>query len=75
MSKSSFELLFTQVKIVMDKIFKMIPMSKYDHLVGNGGLKVWSKWTDKTAHLWKVNMTCLLAGADMPGCNCPIKHW
>ncbi len=27
------------------------------------------------AHPLKVNMTCPLAGPDMPGCNCHIKYW
>ncbi len=45
MTKSSFELLFTQVKIVMDKIFKIIPLSRYNHLVGcrYNHSKVWPK--------------------------------
>ncbi len=75
LTKSSFELLFTHGKIVMDKMFSIIPLSRFIHLVGNSGSKVWSKWTAKTAYQWKVNMICPLAGPDMPGCNCPVKHW
>ncbi len=48
LAKSSFELLFTQVKIIMDEMFSIISMSRYIHLVGNSRLKVWSKWTAKT---------------------------
>ncbi len=35
---------------------------------------MWSNQTAKVAHPWKVNMTCSLAGLDMPVCNCLIKH-
>ncbi len=55
----------------MDKI---IHLSRYDHLVGNDGSKVWSKCTAKTAHPLKVNVICPLAVPDMQRCNCPIKH-
>ncbi len=59
----------------MDKMFKIIHINRYDHLVGDSGLKVCSKQTAKIAHPRKANMTCPLARPDMPGCNCLIKHW
>ncbi len=40
---TSFNLLFTQVKIVMNIMFNIIPLSRSVHFVGNRGLKVWSK--------------------------------
>ncbi len=50
LAKLSFELLFTQVKIVMDKMFSIILLSRFIHLEGNLGSKVWSKWTTKTTY-------------------------
>lgn len=70
---ASLDLLSTQVKVVMNKMFEIIPTSRFIHLVGNGGSKVWSKWTVKMAVPWKQKMVCPLAGPDMPGCNCPTK--
>ncbi len=61
-SKSPFEILSAQVKILMDKMVSTLPLSRYDHLVDNGGSKVWSKWTAKMAYPWKTHMACPLAG-------------
>ncbi len=38
--ESSFELLFAQVKMAMDKMFTVLSLSRLNHLVGNGGSKV-----------------------------------
>ncbi len=73
--KAAFELLYTQVKLQAKIMFTNILMSRFCHLIGNGGLNVWSKQTALTAMPWKANMHCLMAGKHMPGCNCPIKAW
>ncbi len=56
-------------------MFNVVPLSRYDHLVGNVGLKVWSKWTARTAVLWKKHMECLMSRPGYPGCYCPITNW
>ncbi len=38
--ESSFELLFAQVKMAMDKMFTVLRLSRFNHLVSKGGLKV-----------------------------------
>ncbi len=50
------EVLLAQIRMLRELIFDVIPLSKYDHLVGNGGSKVWSKWTAPTAVPWKKHM-------------------
>ncbi len=42
MSCHSFELLFAQVRMLIELMFDIIPLSRYNHLVGNGGSKVWA---------------------------------
>ncbi len=39
------ELLFAQIRMLRELMFDVIPLNRYDHLVRNGGSKVWSKWT------------------------------
>ncbi len=68
-------LLYTQVKIVMKKMFDIIHMSRYYHLVSNGGSKVWSKQTAQTAVPYRQKMLCPISGPFMSGSNCPIKEW
>ncbi len=58
---SSFELLVAQVKMAMDKMFAVLPLSRFNHYVGNSGSKVWSKRTALSAVTWKQKMTCPLA--------------
>ncbi len=50
------EVLFAQIRMLRELMFDVVPQSRYDHLVGNGGSKVWSKWTARTAVLWKKHM-------------------
>ncbi len=47
----SFELILAQVRMSMQLIFDILPLSKFNHLVGNGCLKVWTKWTAQTVVL------------------------
>ncbi len=56
-------------------MFDVIPLSRYDHLVGNGGSKVWSKRTAQTAVPWKKQMECTMSRPGYPGCHCPITNW
>ncbi len=53
-------------------MFDVIPLSRYDHLVRNGGSKVWSKRTAQTAVPWKKQMECPMS---RPGYHCPITSW
>ncbi len=71
----SYDLLFTQVSMLKELMFNAIQLKRYNHLVGNGGSKVWSKRTTQTAVPWKTNMECPMVGKDMPGCYCPIMSW
>ncbi len=71
----SFKLLFAQVKMSMNKMFDVLPLSRFNHLVGNGGLKVLFKWTTQSIVLWKQKMPCTMDGPSMPGYDCPIKVW
>lgn len=73
--EATFKLLFTQVKLLAKIMFTNIHMSRFSHLIGNDGSKVWSKWTALLAVPWKANMPCPMTGNQMPGCNCPIKAW
>ncbi len=72
---SSFELLFAQVKMSMNKVLNILPLSRFNHLLENSGSKVWSKRTAQSVVLWKQKMTCPMDGPSMPGGNCPIKVW
>ncbi len=56
-------------------MFDVIPLSRYDHLVGNGGSKVWAKGSAHTAVLLKLIMGCPMSLPCMPGCLCPILVW
>ncbi len=77
-SKVTDEVLFAQILMLRELMFDVIPLSRYNHLVGNGGSKMWAKWTAQTAVLWKTNMTCPMSLPGMPGCWCKemfIVHW
>ncbi len=39
----SYELKFAPVRMLRELMFDVIPLSRYNHLVGNGGSKVWAK--------------------------------
>ncbi len=66
------KVLFAQIRMLRELMFDVIPLSRYDHLVGNRGLKVWSKWTAWTAVQWKKHMECLMSRPAYPECYCPI---
>ncbi len=69
------EVLFAQIRMLRELMFDVVPQSRYDHLVGNGGSKVWSKWTTQTAVPWKKHMECPMSRPGYPGCYCPITNW
>ncbi len=56
-------------------MFDVVPLSRYDHLFGNGGSKVWSKQTARTAVPWKKHMECPMSRPGYPGCYCPNTNW
>ncbi len=45
----SYDLLFAQVRMLKELMFDVIPLSRYNHLDGNGGSKMWAKRTAQTA--------------------------
>ncbi len=53
-------------------MFDVIPLNRYNHLVGNRGSKMWVKRTAQTEVPWKTNMACPMSQPGMPGCWCPI---
>ncbi len=69
------EVLFAQIRMLRELMFNVVPLSRYNHLVGNGGSNVWVKWTAQTAIPWKTNMVCPMSLPGMPGCCCPILKW
>ncbi len=75
LNTASEEVLFTQIRMLKELMFYVIPLSRYNHLVGNGGSKVWSKRTATTAVPWKNKMACPMTLPGNPGCYCPIKNW
>ncbi len=52
LNSTTNKVLFAQIRMLRELIFDVIPLSQYDHLVRNGGSKVWSKWTAQTAVPW-----------------------
>ncbi len=74
-SKVTDEVLFAQIRMLRELMFNVIPLSRYNHQAGNGGSKVWAKWTAQTAVLWKTNMICPMSLPGMPGCWYPILNW
>ncbi len=56
-------------------MFNVIPLKRNNHLVENGGSKVWAKCTAQTAVLWTPRMECPLNWAGITGCYCPITIW
>ncbi len=75
LSKVTPEVLFAHIRMLKELMFDVIPLSRYNHLVGNRGSKVWAKRTAQMAVLWKPNMTCPMSLAGIPGCWCPITIW
>ncbi len=69
------EVLFAQIRMLRGLIFDVDPLIRYDHLVGNRGSKLWSKWTARTAVLWNKHMECPMSRPGYPGCYCPITNW
>ncbi len=58
--------------MIKELMFDIIPLSRYNHLVGNGVSKVLAKFTSQTAVPWTTIMECPMSGPGLPGCNCPI---
>ncbi len=75
LNSTTNKVLFAQIRMLRELMFDIIPLSRYDHLVGNGGSKVWSKWTAQTAVPWKKQMECPMSRPGYPRCHCPIKCW
>ncbi len=69
------EVLFVQIRMLRELMFNIIPLSRYDHPVRNGGSKVWSKQTAWTAVPWKQHMECCMSKPGYPGCYCLITNW
>ncbi len=61
--------------MMKELMFDVIPLSRYNLLVGNGGLKVWAKHTIQMALPWTPRMECPMSSPGMPGCYCPITIW
>ncbi len=60
------EVLFTQIRMLREVMFDVVRLSRYDHLVGNRGSKVWSKWTARMAVPWKKHMECPMSRPGYP---------
>ncbi len=69
------EVLFAQIRMVKELMFNVIPLIRYNHLVGNGGLKVCTKRTALTSVPWKSKMACTMTLPGKLGCYCLIKIW
>ncbi len=61
------EVMFTQIRIFREHMFDVIPLSRYNHLVGNGGSKVWFRR--------KNQMECPMYRPGFQGCHCLITNW
>ncbi len=61
--------------MIKELMFNVIPLGRYNHLVRNGGLKVWAKWTDLMAVPWKAKMSCPMLKPGLPGYWCLIRVW
>ncbi len=44
----SYDLQFAQVRMLKELMFNFIPLSRYNHLVGNGRSKMWAKCNKQT---------------------------
>ncbi len=69
------EVLFAQIRMLGELMFDVVPLSRYNYLVGNRGSKVWSKQTAETAVLWKKQMEFPMSRPGYPGCYCLITSW
>ncbi len=74
-SVASEDIVYIQIGMLKELLFDVIPLSPYNHLVGNGGSKGWSKRTALMAVPWKAKMICPMTNVGMPGCRCPITVW
>ncbi len=75
LNTASYEVLFAQIRMLREHMFDVIPLSRYDNLVGNGVSKVWYKRRAWTAVPWKKHMECPMSRPGYPGCYCPITSW
>ncbi len=75
LSEVKHEVLFAQIGMLREPMFDVIPLSRNNHLVGNGGSKVWTKRTTQTAVPWIEKMAFPISSPGVPGCWCPIKVW
>ncbi len=74
-NRATMEVLFAQIRILRELMFYVVPLSRYNHLVGNGGSKVWSRRTSLRAVPWKKQMECPMSRPGFPGCYYPITNW
>ncbi len=70
MNTATEEVLFAQIRMLKEQMFDVIPVSKCNHLVGKGGLKVWSRRIATMAVLWKNKVDCAMTLPGKPGCYC-----
>ncbi len=75
LNTTSEEVLFAQIRMLKELMFDVIPLSRYNYIVGNGGSKMWSKRTATMAIPWKHKMACPMTLPGNQGCYCPIKSW
>ncbi len=71
----TYDVLYAQIRMLRELMFDVVPLSRYNHLVGNRGSKVLSKRTAQTAVPLKKNMECPMSQSGYPGCYCPITTW
>ncbi len=75
LSVASEDVVYSQIGMLKDLMFDVIPLSRYNNLVRNGGSKAWSKRTALMAVAWKAKMICPMTNIGMPGCHYPIAVW
>ncbi len=75
LNTASEDVLFAQIRMLKELMFDVILLSRYNHLVRNGGSKVWLKQTATTVIAWKHKMACPMTLPGNPGCYCTIKSW
>ncbi len=75
LNKATEEVSFAQIRMLKELMFDVIRLSRYNHLVGNRGSKVWSKRTALMVVPWKNKMACPMTLPGNPDCYCPIKSW
>ncbi len=75
LSEVTHEVLYAQIGMLKEVMFNVIPLSRNNHQIGNGGSKVWAKQTAQMAVPWKPKMACSMSLAGMLDCWCPITVW